>query len=172
MGWFVTKTKFWSRGLGGGSAGRYLIAQSRPVLLMKIALVSARAFRQEPMWIRYHGIYSVLKSKLFASVEMSVGTRDSSAIRKSLDENWLPRPQQSARCPAISGGSGDSAGAQLLTKIYFSSRGLGGNSAGRYLIAQSRPVLLTKIALVFARAARRCAVWNWLVRLVLLSSCL
>ena len=101
MGWFVTRTKFWSRGLGGGFAGRYLIAQSRPVLLMKIALVSARAFRQEPMRIRYHGIYSVRKSRLFASVEMSVGTRDSSAIRKSLDENWLPCPRQSARCPAV-----------------------------------------------------------------------
>ena len=34
----MTKTKFWSRGLGGGSAGRYLIAQSRPVLLTKNAL--------------------------------------------------------------------------------------------------------------------------------------
>ena len=167
MGWFVTKTKFWSRGLGGGSAGRYLIAQSRPVLLMKIALVSARAFRQEPMRIRYHGIYSVRKSRLFASVEMSVGTRDSSAIRKSLDENWLPRPRQSARCPAISGGSGDSAGAQLLTKIYFSSRGLGGGSVGRYLIVRQQAYSLDENRACFRSGGQRgcsseLARWIWM----------
>lgn len=51
----------------------------------------------------------------------------------------------------------------FLTKIEFSSRELGGGSAGRYLIARRSPILLTKIAPVFARAVSGGAVRDWLV---------
>ena len=122
------------------------------------------------MRIRYHGIYSVRKSRWFASAEMSVGTEDPLAIRKSLDENRLPRPRQSARCPAT-GSEGDcSGGEQFVTKTKFWSRGLGCGSAGRYLISRHSTILLTKIAPGFARAARGCAIRNRLTGLVLLSS--
>lgn len=47
----------------------------------------------------------------------------------------------------------------FVTKVDFSLRGLVGDSAGRYLIVRRTvPILLTKIALTFARAARGVAV--------------
>ena len=178
------------------------------------------------MQIRRYGDFSVRKSRAGGF------SCDEHWIRKNVARwtiswrKWLPRPRQSARCPASSGGSIGSEGAQFLTKIYFSSRGwygwhagqhpagfagytfltkirfssrglgrvpagsdlsdipdfnfvtkvefssrgLSGGSAGRYLIAQRQSVFLTKIAPVFAWAARRCAVRNWLAGLALLSS--
>lgn len=58
----------------------------------------------------------------------------------------------------------------FVTKVEFSSRGLGGASAERYLIAWHSPILLTKIALTFARAASGDVARNWLVGLTLLLS--
>ena len=59
----------------------------------------------------------------------------------------------------------------LVMKTEFSSRGLGGGSAGWYLHTRCCHNFLTKIAPDFARAARGVAVWNWLVRLALLRAC-
>ena len=122
---------------------------------------------------------------------MSGGSGKPSPFGKALDENWEPRPRQSARSPAVRSGSVCSDVVPFLTKIYsssrgrgrvpsgsdlsyipdfdfvtkmdFSLRGLGGDSAGRYLIARRRYILLTKIAPVFARAARRGAARTWLI---------
>ena len=94
------------------------------------------------------------------------------AQQKNLDENLLCRLRQShCRTPSCSGRSAVGE-MQFVTKGNFSSRGLGGGSAGRYLIAQHSPILLTKIAPVFATAARGGAARKCLVGCVLLSACL
>ena len=88
--------------------------------------------------------------------------------RAFLDENIF-FVRRSRRVPARSDLS-DIPDFDFVTKVEFSSRGLGGGSAGRYLIAQRQFVFLTKIAPVFARAARGDVARNWLVGFGRLSS--
>ncbi len=132
--------------------------------------VFAPAIRRQAKQIRHCRISLYENSRWAKLVAISSGSGKPSPIGNILDENRKRRPRQSACCLKPDPSSNDVKTRKFVTKVKFSSRGLGGSSVGRYLIALRRYILFTKIAPVFARAARGASVRNRRVGLVLLSA--